>query len=208
MVLCVLHTHWYVFARCPKIIFTNVQFWIKELWKISSSARNSHDAIRTNASRNEIAAIYCALCKTLPPKMHGGHVYTNFIVTVLVRKIVVSHVRLRREQALTSHLVPRSTPKWRLSIMIYTGFPHNFQNRIPWHSMTFSMTFVTLFPCVFKWYLHLPTGNILIKNSCCCANGIELSQTCSLCSSCVASQNQTNIAININQLPPLTNIAI
>jgi len=43
--------------------------------------------------------------------MHGGHVYTNFIVTVLVRKIVVSHVRLRREQALTSHLVPRSTPK-------------------------------------------------------------------------------------------------
>jgi len=36
------------------------------------------------------------------------------------------------------------------------------------------MTFVTLFPCVFKWYLHLPS---LIKNSWCCANGIQLCQT-------------------------------
>jgi len=70
------------------------------------------------------------------------------------------------------------------------------------------MTFVTLFPRVFKWYLHLQTGNSLIKDSWCCANGIQLCQTCSLCSSCVASQNQTNIAININQLPTLPNIAI
>jgi len=27
------------------------------------------------------------------------------------------------------------------------------------------MTFVALFPCVLKWYLHLQTGNSLIKNS-------------------------------------------
>jgi len=36
------------------------------------------------------------------------------------------------------------------------------------NSMTFhdfSMTFVTLFPCVFKWYLHLQTGNSLINNT-------------------------------------------
>ena len=69
------------------------------------------------------------------------------------------------------------------------------------NSMTFhdfSMTFVALFPCMLKWYLHLQTGNSLIKNSWCCANGIQLCQTCSLCNSCVASQNQTNIAININ----------
>jgi len=75
-------------------------------------------------------------------------------------------------------------------------------------SMTFSMTFVTLFPCVFKWYLHVQTGNSLIKNSWCHANGIQLSQTCSRCISCVGSQNQTNIAININQLLTLPNIAI
>jgi len=70
------------------------------------------------------------------------------------------------------------------------------------------MTFVTLFPCVFKWYLYLQTGNSLITNSCCYVNGIKLSQTWSLCSSCIVSQNQTNIAININQLPTLPNIAI
>jgi len=94
----------------------------------------------------------------------------------------------------------------QIFILKMSGFPHNFQKQIPWHSMTFPwlfpwlfLTFVTLFPCVFKWYLHLQTSNSLIKNDWCCANGIQLCQTCSLCSSCVASQNQTNIAINTNQ---------
>jgi len=27
------------------------------------------------------------------------------------------------------------------ALMLIPGFPHNFQNQIPWHSMTFSMTF-------------------------------------------------------------------
>jgi len=62
-----------------------------------------------------------------------------------------------------------------------TGFTHNFQKQLPllFHDFfdDFSMTFVTLFPCVFKRYLHLQTGNSLIKNTYCCANGFELSQT-------------------------------
>ena len=65
----------------------------------------------------------------------------------------------------------------------------------------FSMTFVTLF---YKWYLHLQNGNSFITNSCCCDWTLP---NLLLCCGSVASQNQTNIAININQLPTLSNTA-
>jgi len=85
---------------------------------------------------------------------------------------------------------------------IISGFPHNFQNQIKWHSMTFPWPLLHFFhACLSDTYICpalLKIADVALMGS----------NSAKLCSICVAYQNQTNIAININQLPTLPNIAI